>query len=109
MYSIGLRVSFETYVCKLKKAALHKLRNAAKFPKLRGVKVAGNLSEGKKRGTVTDIPVGSRTTVPELTQMGLTSGFGMGPGKHHRYDRAPIFLRIGSGCDPAFGSLLKLA
>ena len=66
-------------------------------------------SEGRKRGTVTDIPVGSRTTVPELTQVGLTSGFGMGPGKHHRYDRAPIFLRIGSGYDPAFGSLRKLA
>jgi len=74
-----------------------------------GVKVAGNFSEGKKRGTVTVVPVGSRTTVPELTQMGLTSGFGMGPGKHHRYDRAPIFFRIGNGCDPAFGSLLKLA
>ena len=52
-------------------------------------------SEGRKRGTVTDIPVGSRTTVPELTQMGLTSGFGMGPGKHLRCDRAPIFFRIG--------------
>ena len=26
--------------------------------------------------------------------MGLTSGFGMRPGKHHRYDRAPIFFRI---------------
>ena len=64
---------------------------------------------GKERGTVTAIPVGSRTTVPGLTQMGLTSGFGMGPGKHHRYDRAPIFLRIGSGYDPAFGSLVKLA
>ena len=66
-------------------------------------------SEGRKRGTVTDIPVGSRTTVPELTQVGLTSGVGMGPGKHHRYDRAPIFLRIGSGYDPAFGSLRNLA
>ncbi len=86
------------------------MRNAAKFltPK-NGVKVAGNSSEGKKRGTVTVVPVGSRTTVPELTQMGLTSGFGMGPGKLHRYDRAPIFFRIGNGCDPAFGSLLKLA
>tara|TARA_B100000242_G_scaffold192308_1_gene138568 strand:- start:46 stop:327 length:282 start_codon:yes stop_codon:yes gene_type:complete len=70
---------------------------------------AGILPEGKKRGTVTEFPVGSRTTVPELTQVGLTSGFGMGPGKHHRYDRAPIFFRIGSGCDPAFGSLRKLA
>ena len=70
---------------------------------------AGILPEGKKRGTVTEFPVGSRTTVPELTQVGLTSGFGMGPGKHHRYDRAPIFLRIGSGYDPAFGSLRKLA
>jgi len=41
---------------------------------------------------VTDVSVGSRTTVPELTQEGLTSGFGMGPGKHLRYDRAPILL-----------------
>ena len=49
-------------------------------------------SEGKERGTVTDIPVGSRTTVLELTQEGLTSGFGMRPGKHLRYDRAPILL-----------------
>jgi len=65
--------------------------------------------EGKKRGTVTGFPVGSRTTVPKLTQMGLTSGFGMGPGKHHRYDRAPNFFRIGSGCEPALGSLLELA
>ena len=56
---------------------------------------------------MTDIPVGSRTTVPELTQMGLTSGFGMGPGKHHRYDRAPIFLRIGSGYDPALNRFLN--
>ena len=31
--------------------------------------------------------------------MGLTSGFRMRPGKHHRYDRAPIFSRIGYGCD----------
>lgn len=50
MCSIGLRVSFETCVCKLKKAALHKLRNAAKFPKLRGVKVAGNSFRGKEEG-----------------------------------------------------------
>tara|TARA_B100000003_G_C10897368_1_gene357758 strand:+ start:1135 stop:1374 length:240 start_codon:yes stop_codon:yes gene_type:complete len=57
-------------------------------------KAAAGKSEGKKRGTVTNIPVGSRTTVPVMTQMGLTSGFGMGPGKHHRYDRAPIFFRI---------------
>ena len=58
---------------------------------------------------MTAVPVGSRTTVQGQTQVGLTSGFGMGPGKHHRYDRAPIFLRIGSGYDPAFGSLRKLA
>ena len=76
---------------------------------IRRLSDCGDSSEGRKRGTVTDIPVGSRTTVPELTQVGLTSGFGMGPGKHHRYDRAPIFLRIGSGYDPAFGSLRKLA
>ena len=63
----------------------------------------------KMGGTATNVPVGSRTTVQESTQEGLTSGFGMGPGKHHRYDRAPIFFRIGSGCDPAFGSLRKLA
>ena len=63
----------------------------------------------KMGGTATNVPVGSRTTVQGQTQVGLTSGFGMGPGKHHRYDRAPIFLRIGSGYDPAFGSLLKLA
>ena len=92
---------------KLKKGRNPQLRNAAGLLLRRAT--AGNLSEGKKRGTVTDIPVGSRTTVPELTQMGLTSGFGMGPGKHHRYDRAPIFLRIGSGYDPVIGSLLKLA
>jgi hypothetical protein len=46
---------------------------------------------------VTAVPVDSRTTVPGLTQQGLTSGFGMGPGKHLRYDRAPISFRIGSG------------
>ena len=45
---------------------------------------------------MTDFPVGSRTTVPEQTQEGLTSGFGMGPGKHLRCDRAPNFLRIGN-------------
>ena len=38
---------------------------------------------------MTAVPVGSRTTVQGQTQVGLTSGFGMGPGKHHRYDRAP--------------------
>ncbi len=31
-------------------------------------------------GTATNVPVGSRTTVQESTQEGLTSGFGMGPG-----------------------------
>ena len=62
----------------------------------------------EEKGTVTDLPVGSRTTVPELTQVGLTR-VRDGTGKHHRYDRAPIFLRIGSGYDPAFGSLRKLA
>ena len=59
----------------------------------------GNLridSRRKKRGTVTSFPVDSRTTVLGETQAGLTSGFGMGPGKHYRCDRAPIFLRIGS-------------
>ena len=86
-------------------AAFRSLRNTAYL----SLGDCGDSSEGRKRGTVTDIPVGSRTTVPELTQVGLTSGFGMGPGKHHRYDRAPIFLRIGSGYDPAFGSLRKLA
>ena len=55
--------------------------------------------EGKKRGTVTSFPVDSRTTVLGETQAGLTSGFGMGPGKHYRCDRAPIFLRIGLECD----------
>ncbi len=44
---------------------------------------------------MTAVPVDSRTTVPGLTQQGLTSGFGMGPGKHLRYDRAPISFRIG--------------
>jgi len=44
---------------------------------------------------VTAVPVGSRTTVPGQTQEGLTSGFGMRPGKHLRCDRAPNFLRIG--------------
>jgi len=44
---------------------------------------------------VTAVPVGSRTTVQGQTQVGLTSGFGMGPGKHHRYDRAPNSFRIG--------------
>ena len=63
----------------------------------------------KMGGTATNVPVGSRTTVQESTQEGLTSGFGMGPGKHHRYDRAPNFFRIGSGCEPALGSLLELA
>ena len=58
---------------------------------------------------MTAVPVGSRTTVQGQTQVGLTSGFGMGPGKHHRYDRAPNFFRIGSGCEPALGSLLELA
>ena len=89
----------------MEKAVFRTLRNTADS----SLGDCGDSSEGRKRGTVTDIPVGSRTTVPELTQVGLTSGFGMGPGKHHRYDRAPIFLRIGSGYDPAFGSLLKLA
>ena len=49
----------------------------------------------KMGGTATNVPVGSRTTVQESTQEGLTSGFGMGPGKHLRCDRAPIFFRIG--------------
>ena len=44
---------------------------------------------------MTAVPVGSRTTVKGQTQEVLTSGFGMGPGKHLRYDRAPIFSRIG--------------
>ena len=56
-------------------------------------------SEGKKRGTVTSFSVDFRTTVMGETQIGLTSGFGMGPGKHYRCDRAPIFLRIGYECD----------
>ena len=43
---------------------------------------------------MTAVPVDSRTTVPGLTQQGLTSGFGMGPGKHLRYDRAPISFRM---------------
>ena len=64
-------------------------RLTLKLEKIRG-------SEGRKRGTMTDFPVGSRTTVPEQTQEGLTSGFGMGPGKHLRCDRAPNFLRIGN-------------
>ena len=46
---------------------------------------------------MTAVPVDSRTTVPGMTQQGLTSGFGMGPGKHLRYDRAPISFRIGFG------------
>ena len=33
-----------------------------------------------KSDTTTNVPVGSRTTVQETTQEGLTSGFGMGPG-----------------------------
>ena len=41
---------------------------------------------------MTSFPVDSRTTVLGETQVGLTSGFGMRPGKHHRYDRAPIFF-----------------
>ncbi len=44
---------------------------------------------------MTSFPVDSRTTVLGLTQEGLTSGFEKRPGKLHRYDRAPIFLRIG--------------
>ena len=48
---------------------------------------------------MTSFPVDSRTTVMGETQVGLTSGFGTGPGKHYRCDRAPIFLRIGSECD----------
>ena len=35
---------------------------------------------GEEGDTATTFPVGSRTTVPEWTQMGLTSGFDMGPG-----------------------------
>jgi hypothetical protein len=31
--------------------------------------------------------VGSRTTVPPNTRVGLTSVFGMGTGDHHRYGR----------------------
>ena len=34
----------------------------------------------KKSDTTTFVSVGSRTTVQESTQEGLTSGFGMGPG-----------------------------
>ncbi len=48
---------------------------------------------------MTAVPVDSRTTVLGQTQEGLTSGFGMRPGKLHRYDRAPISFRIGSGRD----------
>ena len=44
---------------------------------------------------MTSFPVDSRTTVMGETQKGLTSGFGMGPGKHLRCDRAPISFRIG--------------
>ena len=44
---------------------------------------------------MTAVSVDSRTTVLGQTQKGLTSGFGMGPGKHLRCDRAPIFFRIG--------------
>ena len=35
----------------------------------------------KESGTATNVPVGSRATVQESTQEGLTSGFGMGPGR----------------------------
>ena len=31
--------------------------------------------------------MGSRTTVPSNTRVGLTSVFGMGTGDHHRYGR----------------------
>ena len=38
---------------------------------------------------MTEVPVGSRTTVQLQTHEGLTSGFEMGPGKLLRYDRTP--------------------
>ena len=34
--------------------------------------------------------MGSRTTVPPNTRVGLTSVFGMGTGDHHRYGRQTI-------------------
>ena len=34
--------------------------------------------------------MGSRTTVPSNTRVGLTSVFGMGTGDHHRYGRQTI-------------------
>ena len=48
--------------------------------------------EGERVGTVTTFPMGSRTTVQGQTHMGLTSGFGMGPGRPHGYDRAPTLM-----------------
>ncbi len=52
-----------------------------------------------KRGegdTTTFVPVDSRTTVPEKTQEVLTSGFGMGPGRHLRYGRVQTPLEYES-------------
>ena len=40
-----------------------------------------------KKVTTTQVPVGFRTTVQYTTQKGLTSGFGMGPGRPLRYGR----------------------
>lgn len=40
-----------------------------------------------KNVTTTQFPVGFRTTVQYTTQKGLTSGFGMGPGRPLRYGR----------------------
>jgi len=60
-----------------------------------GIRLKCRGIRGKERGTVTTVPVDSRTTVQGVTQEGLTSGFGMGPGKLHRYDRAPNSFRFG--------------
>lgn len=43
---------------------------------------------------MTVFPVGSRTTVQDQTQEGLTSGFEMGPGKLLRYDRTPLLSNV---------------
>ena len=52
--------------------------------------------EAEKSDTTTTVSVGSRTTVQGTTQEVLTSGFGMGPGRHLRYGRVQLLFEFES-------------
>ncbi len=57
-------------------------------------KVSRDPEKRSEGDTTTCVPVDSRTTVQTVTQEVLTSGFGMGPGRHLRYGRVQLLFRI---------------